>query len=42
MLHPPGNEIYWDGEISFWEIDGRVQRNYCRNLSLLSKLFLGT
>ncbi|EJD02878.1 uncharacterized protein FOMMEDRAFT_28523 [Fomitiporia mediterranea MF3/22] len=40
LLHPPGNEIYRDGEISFWEIDGRKQLTYCRNLSLLSKCFL--
>ena len=40
LLHPPGNEIYRDEFISFFEIDGRRQRTYCRNLCLLSKLFL--
>ena len=40
LLHPPGNEIYRDEEISFFEIDGRRQRRWCRNLCLLSKLFL--
>ncbi|CAK9437791.1 uncharacterized protein LODBEIA_P21690 [Lodderomyces beijingensis] len=40
MKHPPGNEIYRDGKVSFWELDGRKQRTYCRNLCLLSKLFL--
>jgi len=40
LLHPPGNEIYRDDKISFFEIDGRRQRTYCRNLCLLSKLFL--
>ncbi|KAI9031215.1 histone acetyltransferase ESA1 [Hyaloraphidium curvatum] len=40
MLHPPGNEIYYDGNVAFWEIDGKNQRRWCRNLSLLSKLFL--
>lgn len=40
LRHPPGNEIYRDGEISFFEIDGRQQRTWCRNLCLLSKLFL--
>ncbi|KXS20600.1 hypothetical protein M427DRAFT_151894 [Gonapodya prolifera JEL478] len=40
LLHPPGNEIYYDGTISFWEVDGKVERRWCRNLSLLSKLFL--
>ena len=40
LLHPPGNEIYRDDEYSFFEIDGRQQRTWCRNLCLLSKLFL--
>ena len=40
MLHPPGNEIYRDEKVSFFEIDGRRQRTWCRNLCLLSKLFL--
>ncbi|KAK5117357.1 hypothetical protein LTR62_005974 [Meristemomyces frigidus] len=40
LLHPPGNEIYRDDTISFFEIDGRRQRTWCRNLCLLSKLFL--
>ena len=40
MTHPPGNEIYRDSKVSFWEIDGRRQRTWCRNLCLLSKLFL--
>ncbi|KAI8083280.1 acyl-CoA N-acyltransferase [Gilbertella persicaria] len=40
LHHPPGNEIYRHEEISFFEIDGRKQKTYCRNLCLLSKLFL--
>lgn len=40
LLHPPGNEIYRDDYISFFEVDGRRQRTWCRNLCLLSKLFL--
>ena len=40
LIHPPGNEIYRDGSVSFFEIDGRRQRTWCRNLCLLSKLFL--
>lgn len=40
LSHPPGNEIYRDEKVSFWEIDGRKQRTWCRNLCLLSKLFL--
>lgn len=40
LQHPPGNEIYRDEKYSFFEIDGRRQRTWCRNLCLLSKLFL--
>ncbi|MCJ1409315.1 Histone acetyltransferase [Ptychographa xylographoides] len=40
LVHPPGNEIYRDDYVSFFEIDGRRQRTWCRNLCLLSKLFL--
>lgn len=40
LLHPPGNEIYRDQNVSFFEIDGRRQRTWCRNLCLLSKSFL--
>lgn len=40
LKHPPGNEIYRDEKVSFFEIDGRNQRTWCRNLCLLSKLFL--
>ncbi|CAI2161557.1 2978_t:CDS:1 [Funneliformis geosporum] len=40
IMHPPGNEIYRDEEISFFEIDGARQQTYCQNLCLLSKLFL--
>ncbi|KFY65180.1 hypothetical protein V496_02756 [Pseudogymnoascus sp. VKM F-4515 (FW-2607)] len=40
LLHPPGNEIYRDDYISFFEIDGKRQRTWCRNLCLLSKMFL--
>lgn len=40
LRHPPGIQIYNDGELSFFELDGYVQKNYCRNLALLSKLFL--
>ena len=38
--HPPGDEIYRDGGISVWEIDGRQNPVYCQNLCLLAKLFL--
>jgi histone acetyltransferase HTATIP len=40
LLHPPGNEIYRHEDISFFEIDGRRQKVWCRNLCLLSKCFL--
>lgn len=40
VLHPPGNEIYRHEDISFFEIDGKRQLTWCRNLSLLSKCFL--
>jgi len=40
LLHPPGNEIYRHEDISFFEIDGRRQKTWCRNLCLLSKCFL--
>ncbi|CAO1613845.1 unnamed protein product [Parajaminaea phylloscopi] len=40
MTHPPGNEIYRHEDISFFEIDGRKQKTWCRNLCLLSKCFL--
>ncbi|KAK3338534.1 histone acetyltransferase esa-1 [Neurospora tetraspora] len=40
LTHPPGNEIYRDDYVSFFEIDGRRQRTWCRNLCLLSKMFL--
>lgn len=40
LRHPPGTKIYEERDLSFFELDGYVQKNYCRNLALLSKLFL--
>ncbi|KAM7223951.1 hypothetical protein V8F06_000424 [Rhypophila decipiens] len=40
--HPPGDEIYRDGSMSFFEVDGRRNPVYCQNLCLLAKLFLGS
>ncbi|KAH8730928.1 hypothetical protein GQ44DRAFT_723162 [Phaeosphaeriaceae sp. PMI808] len=40
--HPPGDEIYRDGQYSFFEVDGRKNPVYCQNLCLLAKLFLGS
>ncbi|SCU89060.1 LAMI_0D12266g1_1 [Lachancea mirantina] len=42
MRRPPGNEIYRDGNISIWEVDGRENVIYCQNLCLLAKLFLNS
>ena len=41
LPYPPGNEIYRKDHISFFEIDGRKNKNYAQNLCLLAKLFLG-
>ncbi|XP_075549117.1 histone acetyltransferase KAT7-like isoform X4 [Dermacentor variabilis] len=38
--HPPGDEIYRKGNISFFEVDGVKNKAYCQNLCLLAKLFL--
>jgi histone acetyltransferase MYST1 len=38
--NPPGNEIYRNGNISVYEVDGKDERVYCQNLCLLAKLFL--
>lgn len=40
MRHPPGDEIYRDGSVSIFEVDGRKNKIYCQNLCLLSKMFL--
>lgn len=40
LRHPPGNEIYRSGTISFFEIDGRKNKIYSQNLCLLAKCFL--
>jgi histone acetyltransferase HTATIP len=40
LKNPPGNEIYRKNTISFFEIDGRKNKNYAQNLCLLAKLFL--
>lgn len=38
--HPPGKEIYRQGTLSIFEVDGSVHKIYCQNLCLLAKLFL--
>lgn len=40
LKHPPGKEIYRKDTISFFEIDGRINKIYAQNLCLLAKLFL--
>ncbi|KAF8820669.1 histone lysine acetyltransferase MYST-B [Cardiosporidium cionae] len=40
LRHPPGNEIYRDGCLSVFEVDGQCARVYTENLCFLSKLFL--
>ncbi|XP_054154223.1 histone acetyltransferase KAT7-like [Oppia nitens] len=38
--HPPGDEIYRKTNISFFEVDGETNKQFCQNLCLLAKLFL--
>uniref|UniRef100_S4RP37 Histone acetyltransferase n=1 Tax=Petromyzon marinus TaxID=7757 RepID=S4RP37_PETMA len=38
--HPPGDEIYRNGTVSVFEVDGKKNKTYCQNLCLLAKLFL--
>ncbi|EDV26204.1 uncharacterized protein TRIADDRAFT_23790, partial [Trichoplax adhaerens] len=40
VYHPPGIEIYRKDNLSVFEVDGNKQKEYCRNLCLLAKLFL--
>ncbi|CAD7060502.1 unnamed protein product [Tilletia caries] len=40
VRHPPGDEIYRDGNVSVFEVDGRKNKIYCQNLCLLAKMFL--
>ena len=37
---PPGKEIYREGGLSVFELDGKDHRAYCQKLCLLAKLFL--
>ena len=40
VRNPPGNEIYRDKDIAFFEINGCFEKIYCENLSFLSRMFL--
>jgi GNAT superfamily N-acetyltransferase len=38
--HPPGNEIYRNGNLAMFEVDGLEEDVYCQNLCYIAKLFL--
>ena len=40
LRHPPGDEIYRNGNVSMFEVDGRKEKVYCQNLCYIAKLFL--
>ena len=40
LMHPPGDEIYRNGSLSMFEVDGRKEKLFCQNLCYLAKLFL--
>ncbi|KAG5437284.1 hypothetical protein PCANB_001077 [Pneumocystis canis] len=40
IKYPPGDEIYRDGSLSVFEVDGRKSPIYCQNLCLFAKMFL--
>jgi len=40
LRHPPGNEIYRNGKLSMFEVDGAEEKIYCQNLCYIAKLFL--
>ncbi|KAK9867820.1 hypothetical protein WJX84_004712 [Apatococcus fuscideae] len=40
LQHPPGEEIYRNGRVSMFEVDGKKEKMYCQNLCYLAKLFL--
>jgi len=40
LRRPPGKEIYREGSLSVFEVDGKKHRIYCQNLCLMAKLFL--
>mmetsp|Transcript_10337 Transcript_10337/g.15863 ORF Transcript_10337/g.15863 Transcript_10337/m.15863 type:complete len:217 (-) Transcript_10337:303-953(-) len=40
VRHPPGDEIYRDDAISFFEVNGSSEKTYCENLSYISRMFL--
>ena len=40
LKHPPGDEIYRNGNVSMFEVDGKKERLFCQNLCYLAKMFL--
>ena len=43
LRHPPGDEIYREGDISFFEVNpsySLTTKTYCENLAYISKMFL--
>eukprot|EP00668_Euglena_longa_P012235 GGOE01014670.1.p1 GENE.GGOE01014670.1~~GGOE01014670.1.p1 ORF type:complete len:578 (+),score=120.29 GGOE01014670.1:83-1816(+) len=40
LYHPPGVEIYRDGDLRVFEVDGKKEKTYCQLLCLMAKLFL--
>lgn len=38
--HPPGPEVYRDGKLLMYEVDGNKEVLYCQNLCLLTKFFI--
>eukprot|EP00798_Chlamydomonas_sp_ICE-L_P023144 gene23144-30348_t len=40
VRHPPGDEIYRNGNVCMFEVDGRKEKSYCQNLAFMAKLFL--
>ena len=40
LRRPPGDEIYRNGNVSMFEVDGHREKVFCQNLCFLAKLFL--
>jgi len=40
VRHPPGDEIYRNGKVSVFEVDGEKSKIWCQNLCYVAKMFL--
>jgi histone acetyltransferase MYST1 len=40
VRHPPGDEIYRNGKVSVFEVDGEKSKIWCQNLCYVAKKFL--